>query len=379
MIQNNNLTPLAFYDSEEQRYHRKSYAYGAIYNLFCPQDVLLPFQIIREHRANKIASVKLYKCCGELVDDITEMIVKAGLVIKEFPQQEYDVIIYTALLPLGINMEVGAHYLEISDGVQTWTSEMFTSVSTTSGYVCVEWWSEEDFIFDGGRIVYEGVRYHNIVYLNTQVGKPEYRFEEEGETRDGYFFPEKQISEKVFKFAFIAPEYLCDALRFVRMSDNVIITDELGREYDCDTFLMTVKWQTQGDLASVEAEFETATVAKKIGKAQLISGNGDFNADYNADYNITGDPTDVITVTLSVTGEDDEIIKAVADTTVMYDVRVQAIANGGQGTGEIDIIIPAGQNATGGYCGLTNIYEITTADVKATTPKDTNKYTVKIK
>ena len=284
MIQNNNFSPLPFYESEEQQNHRKPYAYGAIYNLFAPADVLLPFQIIRKHRDDEVTGVKLYRRDGSLFADITEDVKSAGLTVVNMDEYEYDVIVYPAYLPLAVNMEIGVYYMELTDGVQTWVSEMFTSVSSTSGYVRVEWWDNEDFVFDAGRIVYEGVRYRNVLYLNTQIGKPEYKFEEEGETRDGYFFPEKQLSEKVYKFTFTAPEYLCDAMRFIRMADNVLITDEIGREYDCDTFLMTVKWQTQGDIASVEAEFETATVAKKIGNVYREETKGSFNNDFNRDY-----------------------------------------------------------------------------------------------
>lgn len=73
-------------------------------------------------------------------------------------------------------------------------------------------------------------------------------------------------------------------MRFIRMADYIHITDKYGREYDCDTFLITPKWQTQGDLASVEIEFETATVVKKIGRGIITTTKGDFNNDFNNDF-----------------------------------------------------------------------------------------------
>lgn len=83
----------------------------------------------------------------------------------------------------------------------------------------------------------------------------------------------------------MAPEFLCDVMRFIRMADYIHITDKYGREYDCDTFLITPKWQTQGDLASVEIEFKTNTVVKKIGRGYNITANkGDFNGDFNNDF-----------------------------------------------------------------------------------------------
>ena len=48
--------------------------------------------------------------------------------------------------------------------------------------------------------------------------------------------------------------------------------------------MITPQWQTQGDLASVEIEFTTSTVVKKIGKGYLIQDDGSFNDDYNDDY-----------------------------------------------------------------------------------------------
>ena len=48
--------------------------------------------------------------------------------------------------------------------------------------------------------------------------------------------------------------------------------------------LITPEWQEQGDLASVEIEFETDTVVKKIGRGYTVPSGADFNGDYNNDY-----------------------------------------------------------------------------------------------
>ncbi|WP_281724433.1 hypothetical protein [Hoylesella shahii] len=344
MIQNNNFTPLAFQKEEEWLNHNKSYAFGAIYNLFSPNSMLLPFQIVRPHRNDNIGSVELYTRDGELVSDITNDIISLGLVVKPFELYGYDVIVYPAYLPLNINVPLGIFYIKISDGVDTWCSEMLTNVSSVDGYVKVEWWDNEDFLLEDGRIVYSGLKYHNVVYLNSKIGKPEYKFVEEGETRDGYFFPEKQLSEKVYKFTFIAPEYLCDAMRFIRMADNVLITDEVGREYDCDTFLMSTKWQTQGDLASVEVEFETATIAKKIGSFQTVLKGGDFNGDFNNDFS-TDNGVSMANVILEFSVYKNDFARISADTSLVYDVKVTAdvyLINGE--VVPIVGVIPAGQS-----------------------------------
>ncbi|WP_418707173.1 hypothetical protein [Barnesiella intestinihominis] len=287
MIQNNNISVLPWYTSIEQQNHRKSYAYGTIYPLFTPKRTLLPFQIMRNTSSRNITGAQLYDKNGVLFADITTALKETGLQIVPFASLGYDVIVYPSLLPFAIDTPDGIYYARMTDGVNVWYSEMFTIVGDLSGYLKIEWYDVENFVFDAGQIVYQNPKFHNVLYLCTELGKPEYSFEEEGETRDGYFFPEKQISEKTYRCMALAPEYLCDVMRFIRMSDKVFVTDKYGRQYDCDTFLITPKWQTQGDLASVEIEFETATVAKKIGRGYITPGRkGDFNNDFNNDFKI---------------------------------------------------------------------------------------------
>ena len=284
MTQNNNISVLPWYNSLSEQNHRKSYAYGAIYPLIAPADILLPFQIMRSTRSNGITSVVLYDKTGATVADITSSMIEVGLQIVRFQALGYDIIVYPATLPMPINMLDGIYYMRLSDGVQTWYSEMFTAVQDVSGYVKVQWWDIENLVFDAGQIVYTNPAYKNTLYLCTELGKPEYEFEEEGQDRDGYFFPEKQISLKKYKCTILAPEYLCDVMRFIRMADYIRVRDKYGNVYNCDTFLITPKWQTQGDLASVEIEFKTDTVVKKIGRGYIDSTNGDFNDDYNNDF-----------------------------------------------------------------------------------------------
>lgn len=284
MIQNNNISVLPWYTSINEQNHRKSYAYGAIYPLFAQADRLLPFQIIRNTRSNNVTSVVLYEKTGKQVANITTYMKETGLQIVRFQTLGYDVILYPSILPMPLNQLDGIYYITLSDGVQTWYSEMFTVVQDVSGYLKIQWWDIENLVFDAGQIVYKKTDFKNTLYLCTELGKPDYEFEEDGEERDGYFFPEKQISVKTFKCTILAPEFLCDVMRFIRMADYIHITDKYGREYDCDTFLITPKWQTQGDLASVEIEFKTNTVVKKIGRGYIIANKGDFNEDFNNDF-----------------------------------------------------------------------------------------------
>lgn len=285
MTQNNNISVLPWYKNIEEQNHKKWYAYGAVYPLFTPKDKLLPFQIMRSTRANAITEAKLYTKDGALFATMTTFLIDTGLQIVPFPAFGYDVIVYPGTLPMPLNTPPGQYYATITDGVETWFSDVFTVVMNVGVYTKIEWYDLENMIFDQGAIVYKNPVFKNILYLVPEVGKPEYTFDEDGETRDGYFFPEKQISEKTYKMMITAPEYLCDVMRFIRMSDIVTVTDRYGRVYNCDTFLITPKFEVQGDIANVEIEFQTDTVVKKLGKGYTIGSGGDFNNDFNDDFN----------------------------------------------------------------------------------------------
>lgn len=288
MTQNNNLSVLPWYTSISEQNHRKSYAYGQIYPLYTKKSYLLPFQIIRKSLGSSapITSCKLYDKSGTFIEDMTAKITSGGLSIVQFSTFGYDVIVFPGTTAVSTQMKEGQYYAVLSDGTNTWYSDIFTSVSDVSGYLKIEWFDDENVVFDGGQIVYQSPAFRNVLYLCTELGKPDYEFDEEGETRDGYFFPEKQLSTKKYKCTILAPEYLCDVMRLIRMADHVIVTDKYGRQYDCDTFLITPEWQAQGDLASVDIEFQTDTVVKKIGRGISLNGTGDFNSDFNNDYDI---------------------------------------------------------------------------------------------
>lgn len=284
MTPNNNLSVLPWYDSIERQNARKWWVYNKVYPLFTPAGFMLPFQVMREHRTNEIVSFRIYKRDNSLVGDFTQVMKETGLkVVNPIGAREIDVIVYSGLLPAFTKFANGQYYAVMSDGVQTWYSEIFTIVNDISGYLKLEWWDVDDFYMDEGVIIYKSPLFRNKLYLCADIAKPEYIFEEDGETRDGYFFPAKQISEKRYHFTFLASEYLLDVMRFVRMADYAQITKN-EQVYKLDTFLITPEWEDNGDVASVDAEFDTATIAKKIGRGFATTTNGDFNNDYNNDF-----------------------------------------------------------------------------------------------
>lgn len=288
MIPNNNLSVLPWYRSVEEQNARKWWVYNRVYPLYVQAGYMPPFQFLRTHNSNvSIYNFRLHKADGTIVGSFTQNIIDGGLTIQYLAQYGLDAVIFGGQTPIFTALENGQYYASLNIVGGWWYSEIFTVVNDIEPYLKLEWWDIENFMMDAGAIVYKysnNTQFKNVLYLPSDIAKPEYIFEEEGESRDGYFFPTKQISEKRYRFNFLAPEYLLDVMRFIRMADFAQITYH-GKVYSLDTFLMTPEWESNGDVAKVQAEFETATVAKKLGVGYIKAQRGDFNDDFNNDYN----------------------------------------------------------------------------------------------
>lgn len=289
MTHNNNFNPLPWYTSLDQQNHRKSYAYGSIYPLYTLANFMLPWQVQIKTSGIHYLSLSIYKEDGTLYQNVDSSDIDRDIIYITTSGCVYVLCIPT--FPMVSNQPDGRYYAVMTvepeddaDRVVLY-SEVYTVVHSLDNFIKIEWYDEENLVYEGGQICYSNKdNYKNWLYLPTELGKPEYTFEETGEDRDGFYFPEKQLSEKTYRFNFLAPEYMLDAMRIIRLSDYVRITDQFGVEYKVDKFLMTPKWTQNGDLAQVQAEFQTNTVIKKIGRGVVTGGDADYNADYNNDY-----------------------------------------------------------------------------------------------
>lgn len=279
---NNNISPLPFYDSLALQNHRKDYAYGQVYQLITYRNMLLPFQVVLSN-GTSVGWVRLYNFNTGKYIEITDSMKENGLVIKPFTG--FVLLKYPGTLPIVEIKYEGLYYIAIYiNGLGTIYSDLFTVTNRISDYLLIEYSNSYNFELKNGIVDFSD-NFAFKCYLNTQVGKPEYNFEEESTKRLGYIYVESQVSKKTYKFNVIVPEYICDALRIVRLCDNKIIRCKDG-EYEAITFEMEAEWQTQGDLASVTCEFETDNVIANIGGFVPDKLGGDYNNDYDEDFDI---------------------------------------------------------------------------------------------
>lgn len=278
---NNNISPLPFYDNIALQNHRKDYAFGQVYPLITYRNMLLPFQVVLAS-GTSISWVRLYDFNTGKFIDISTSIKENGLKLVSYTG--FKILKYPGTLPVVEIKHEGLYYLAISISGLTIYSDVFTVCNRVDDYLLLEYSNSYNFELKGGMVDFSD-NFKFKCYLNTQVGRPEYDFEEEATERMGYSFIESQVSKKIYKFTFLAPEYLCDALRIVRLCENKKITSKL-QAYDLTTFNMEPEWEEQGDLASVECEFETDTVIANIGGYTPELAGGDYNNDFNNDFNI---------------------------------------------------------------------------------------------
>jgi hypothetical protein len=207
---------------------------------------------------------------------------ESGLGIREI--DSFKVVMFNGLLPISSLNREGLFYLKVISNDATYYSEVFNFSSSTKGLIEIEYWNSVNNLYIKNGIVAFPKNFHFKLYLKTEIGKPEYNFEEESTKRLGYSFIESQVSKKIYKFNAVVPEFICDAMRIIRLCNNKIIRTETD-EYDAITFEMEAEWQTQGDLASVNCEFETDNIFVNLGGFMPDSASGgDFNNDYNNDF-----------------------------------------------------------------------------------------------
>lgn len=278
------LSPLKFYDNVNKQEYHKSYAYGHISPLIARLKMLPPFQFVipSELDANNIFLTEAYivdaKTGERVYGNFASELIEIGFTISKF--EYFNVAYFSGNLPIRFNRE-GIFYIELISNTWKYYSEVFSFTSSVDDCIEIEYWNRTNSFFIKNGIIVFPSGFHFKILLRTEVGKPEYSFEEEGTKRLGYTFIESQVSKKTYKFNVVIPEFICDALRIIRLCDNKFIRNK-GDEYEAITFEMEAEWQTQGDLASVNCEFDVDNVIVNLGG--FVPASGDFNDDFNNDF-----------------------------------------------------------------------------------------------
>lgn len=261
----NNFSPLAFRKKESKATYEKWYAFGKNYAIPASANTLTPFQFtelnIPVFDSNTIEV--------EVINEETGESKKSGVYVSFDVMPEHGGVLYVSPGKNSFReaLPQGTYRARFSIGDEVYISTPFCvipGIETSSKYLLIEYWNDEKIAYPGGFITTganNDFRYQ--MYVPATICKPKYEFEEELTKRAGYKFLELQTSTKVYAFTFVAPEFICDAMRLIRLSDYIRISHD-GEYYNALNFEFDVDWQEQLYLAAVDCQFETDSIIQKL-------------------------------------------------------------------------------------------------------------------
>lgn len=261
----NNFSPLAFRKKESKATYEKWYAFGKNYAIPASANTLTPFQFtelnIPVFDPNTIEV--------EVINEETGEAKKSGVYVSFDVMPEHGGVLYVSPGKNSFReaLPQGTYRARFSIGDEVYISTPFCvipGIETSSKYLLIEYWNDEKIAYPGGFITTgENNDFRYQMYVPATICKPKYEFEEELTKRAGYKFLELQTSTKVYAFTFVAPEFICDAMRLIRLSDYIRISHD-GEYYNALNFEFDVDWQEQLYLAAVDCQFETDSIIQKL-------------------------------------------------------------------------------------------------------------------
>lgn len=121
---------LPFYDDVDKQYHRREYRLGdkTTVKWIAPRDLIIPFQILRTNRVATLTEFALYDANDVIQYNLLTFAPTGCWSIKTVFKSgtAFDVITYFANKRFVVDVDCGQYYYKVSDGVQTWYSELMT-------------------------------------------------------------------------------------------------------------------------------------------------------------------------------------------------------------------------------------------------------------
>lgn len=261
----NNFSPLAFRKKESKATYEKWYAFGKNYAIPASANTLTPFQFTELN----VPVLDPNTIEVEVINEETGEAKKSGVYVSFDVMPEHGGVLYVSPGKNSFReaLPQGTYRARFSIGGEVYISTPFCvipGIETSSKYLLIEYWNDEKIAYPGGFITTGANNdFKYQMYVPATICKPKYEFEEELTKRAGYKFLELQTSTKVYAFTFVAPEFICDAMRLIRLSDYIRISHD-GEYYNALNFEFDVDWQEQLYLAAVDCQFETDSIIQKL-------------------------------------------------------------------------------------------------------------------
>jgi hypothetical protein len=240
---------------QDQTRFKRHCKYQKPFELVNRNNRFLPFIIKRSTHSNQIKSWRVY----DLNDNLKYVINPASTSYEIFTNGSVQYLVYYGAQISGLTMDCGEYYLKISDNVTTWYSEVFTVKdfnASTNPYHILEW----KHLHDLGDIIYQ-TGYINRLFLNIELGEPEYEIEEEVlKDINGNEVETLVRTRKVYKTVIPElPEYIVDSLSLtLQGASEITITlpENVGTISNIKQARVESTWVNDGCAANVQITFK---------------------------------------------------------------------------------------------------------------------------
>lgn len=278
LIYNEIPTAFPWYDNlQKQRRFTENAANNCDYKLICPDNSLLPFQLLVPVGFDAPTKWEVLTMCGDLAIDISNNISKlkarqttAGIYVY----YSGDALKFsTANGSVNLKMPEGMYYSKITfpDGTE-YFSEMFAPTNDLSQFVKLEFWNGCDL----QPIMYNGIGWKQLMYLDTFIHTGEPEIEEDGE-RDGEdtLIPTFQKLTIKYKFSALVPDFLKIAITSMQIHEEVYLTTGNGvRTGKIERMTTTATVESGGAYSTVDVSLEQLIMSRDACCENMVVADG---------------------------------------------------------------------------------------------------------
>ena len=267
---NNTFSVLPFFASTDEQNRERCAC------VIAPLNHAPTFQLVVPYNPNAVVNVYIYGGNDEYIGDYTTQFIYAFLTRKAFPSTSLTTIYFPDFQAIADDLTEGDYYLKLTVDDKSYYSGIFKMVKSLVGdgygYTAIRWTMDDDLFTSEGIFVGAESNIVNTLYTCEQLAYPEYELETVGDTIDGQYKPVTRTLQKIYHLNIVANEQLCDALRFMLLSDNIEVWD--GETWHKAIHAKwTSQWLDDGQTAKVTFDFEFDFVAKKNGKYEGVLSN----------------------------------------------------------------------------------------------------------
>jgi hypothetical protein len=320
----NDLNILKWYTRLGDQHRYSDLGQGRNYKLLSSIYRFPPFDFIKEKNGGSITYLSLVSLEDGSIVNILDKLVATGL--EGHQTTNFDAYRYPSATNINMGIIPGQYYAVMRDNAGgEWFSEVITFCQSTTDKVVLEWFHLERFVYSEGWIEY-AFPYRGRMVFPTKPGKPTYQIEKDVQRRDGKNFTRQTVSYKEYRFWFLAPEYVLDALSKVDQHDCKEIHYN-GQTYTVDEITFTPEWSEQRDVAWVECVFITDTVVvingRAVGDKTYVADDGTcLSVRYTARGEMTESDPDYINRTFQGSPMNDGDIFVIVDGALDKRVKV---------------------------------------------------------